>query len=174
MKGSGVTEMTVTSADGTSIAVDRCGTGPSVVLVHGAFTDRTHATLSRVAAALAPWFTVFNYDRRGRGGSGNTAPYTVNRELEDLDAVIALSGGQAMVFGGSSGAGLALQAAANRPSAISRLVVWEPPYHVSDDAPFLPHDSERAMADKGSTGRGGRSRTCRNPVPGRSDACRGA
>ncbi|MBE1564610.1 alpha/beta fold hydrolase [Nonomuraea africana] len=130
---------TVTSADGTRIAFDRSGSGPAVILVHGAFTDRSHPTLSSVAAALAPWFTVFNYDRRGRGASGDTRPYAVRRELEDLDAIIETAGGSAMVFGGSSGAALALEATARNP-AISKLALWEPPYHVDDTAPCLPYD----------------------------------
>ena len=140
-----VTE-TVISADGTVIAVDRCGTGPAVVLVHGAFTDRTHPTLVEVAAALAPWFTVFNYDRRGRGASGDSPDYAVERELEDIDAVIEAAGGAAMVFGGSSGSALALRAAARSPQVITRLAVWEPPYHVSGDAPHLPLDFAGQLA----------------------------
>ena len=129
----------VTSADGTSIVFDRSGKGPAVVLVHGAFTGRAHPILAEVAAILAPWFTVFNYDRRGRGDSGDTQPYAAEREIEDLAALTEIAGGSAMVFGGSSGAGLVLQAAAQNP-AISKLAVWEPPYHVDDSAPRLPHD----------------------------------
>lgn len=136
---SGTATGPVTSADGTSIVFDRSGAGPAVVLVHGAFTGRAHPILSDVAAALARWFTVFNYDRRGRGDSGDTQPYAVEREVEDLAALIEIAGGSAMVFGGSSGAGLVLQAAAQNP-AISKLAVWEPPYHVDDSAPRLPHD----------------------------------
>ncbi|NUP00898.1 MAG: alpha/beta fold hydrolase [Nonomuraea sp.] len=130
---------TVTSADGTLVAYDRYGSGPAVVLVNGAFGDRAHPTLAGVAAALSPWFTVLNYDRRGRGGSGDTRPYAVEREVEDLAAVIGAAGGTAMVFGGSSGAALALEAAA-RGLPIGRLAVWEPPYHVDDSAPPLPDD----------------------------------
>jgi alpha-beta hydrolase superfamily lysophospholipase len=129
----------VTSADGTSIVFDRSGTGPAVVLVHGAFTGRTHPILSEVAAILARWFTVFNYDRRGRGDSGDIQPYAVRREVEDLAALLEIAGGSAMVFGGSSGAGLVLHAAAQNP-AISKLALWEPPYHVDESAPRLPHD----------------------------------
>jgi alpha-beta hydrolase superfamily lysophospholipase len=129
----------VASADGTTIVLDRYGAGPAVVLVHGAFTGRAHPTLSAVAAALAPWFTVFNYDRRGRGGSGNTLPYAVQGEIEDLMAVIGIVGGLAMVFGGSSGAGLALEATAGNP-AVTKLALWEPPYHVDASAPALPDD----------------------------------
>jgi len=136
---SGTATGRVTSADGTSIVFDRSGAGPVIILVHGAFTGRAHPILSDVAAALAPWFTVFNYDRRGRGGSEDTQPYAVEREVEDLTALVEIAGGSVMVFGGSSGAGLALQAAARYP-AISKLAVWEPPYHVDDSAPRLSHD----------------------------------
>lgn len=128
----------VTSADGTSIVYDRRGEGPALILVHGAFTDRTHPTLYGVATALAPWFTTYNYDRRGRGGSGDTPPYAPEREVEDLLALVATAGGTAMVFGGSSGAALALRAA--RDPAITRLALWEPPYHVDPSAPALPRD----------------------------------
>jgi len=143
---------TVVSADGTEIVFDRCGAGPAVVLVHGAFTDRTHPTLAGVAATLAPWFTVFNYDRRGRGASGDNQPYAVSRELEDLDAVIAAAGGSAHVFGGSSGAALALRAAARNP-AIAKLAVWEPPFHVDAGAPHLPDDFAVRLADLVAHGR---------------------
>jgi alpha-beta hydrolase superfamily lysophospholipase len=143
----------VSSVDGTPIAVDRYGQGPAVVLVHGAFTDRTHPTLAAVATALAPWFTVFNYDRRGRGGSGDTPPYAAERELDDLDAVVDLAGGAAMVFAGSSGAAIGLRAAARRHRTITRLAVWEPPYHVSDDAPPLPADFATRLTDLVEAGR---------------------
>jgi pimeloyl-ACP methyl ester carboxylesterase len=95
--------------------------------------------MSEVAAILARWFTVFNYDRRGRGDSGDTQPYAIQREAEDLAALVEVAGGSAMVFGGSSGAGLVLHAAAQNP-AISKLALWEPPYHVDESAPRLPHD----------------------------------
>ncbi|MFB4274752.1 alpha/beta fold hydrolase [Nonomuraea sp. MTCD27] len=124
------------SADGTVIAFDRRGEGPAVVLVQGAFAERRQPMMTAIASALARWFTVFSYDRRGRGGSGDTPPYAVEREIEDLAAVVAAAGGSAMVFGGSSGAALALEAAAVLP-AISKLAVWEPPYHVDESAPAL-------------------------------------
>jgi pimeloyl-ACP methyl ester carboxylesterase len=136
---SGTVTGRVNSADGTTIVFDRSGAGPAVILVHGAFTGRAHPILSDVAAALAPWFTVFNYDRRGRGDSGDTQPYAVEREVEDLTALLEEAGGSAMVFGGSSGSGLALEAAARNP-AISKLAVWEPPYHVDESAPELSPD----------------------------------
>jgi pimeloyl-ACP methyl ester carboxylesterase len=136
---------TATSADGTTIVFDRSGAGPLVVLVHGAFTDRSHPTLAEVARTLSAWFTVINYDRRGRGGSGDTRPYAVRREIEDLAAVIEAVGGPAMVFGGSSGAALALEAAARLP-AITHLALWEPPYHVDPSAPELPYDFASRLA----------------------------
>ncbi|TDC83873.1 alpha/beta hydrolase [Actinomadura sp. 7K507] len=145
---------TVTSADGTTIVFDRDGTGPVVVLVHGAFTGRSHPTLAEVARALSPWFTVVNYDRRGRGDSGDTSPYAVRREIEDLAAVIDAAGSPAMVFGGSSGAALALEAAARLPG-IARLALWEPPYHVGAGAPALPRDFAArltALVDAGAPG----------------------
>jgi pimeloyl-ACP methyl ester carboxylesterase len=129
----------VTSADGTSIAYDLTGSGPAVILVSGAFTDRAHPTLAGVASGLSAWFAVVNYDRRGRGESGDDRPYAVEREIEDLAALIDAVGGSAMVFGGSSGAALALEAAA-RGLAISKLALWEPPYHVDESAPELPGD----------------------------------
>jgi pimeloyl-ACP methyl ester carboxylesterase len=115
---------TVTSKDGTRIAYDRTGQGPALILVVGAFNER--ATGEPLARSLEPQFTVFNYDRRGRGESGDTAPYAVEREIEDLDALIAQAGGTARVFGYSSGAILALRAAA-QGLAISRLALYEPP-----------------------------------------------
>ena len=149
---SGTATGRVISADGTAIAFDRSGAGPVIILVHGAFTTRAHPILSDVAAALAPWFTVVNYDRRGRGDSGDTQPYAVERELEDLTALLEMAGGPAMVFGGSSGAGLALRAA-SRNLAISKLAVWEPPYHVDDSAPRLPLDFAARLNALVSTGR---------------------
>lgn len=136
----------VASADGTRIAFHRSGSGPPLVLVHGAFTGKDHPTLREVAVALSPWFTVYNYDRRGRGGSGDTPPHTAEREIEDLAALVALatlsagpSGRPVMLFGGSSGAALALAAAARDP-AVAKLALWEPPYHVGAGAPSLPAD----------------------------------
>jgi pimeloyl-ACP methyl ester carboxylesterase len=115
----------VRSKDGTTIAFDRLGDGPAVIVVGGATCDR--AMTLPLAKQLAQYFTVINYDRRGRGDSGDTAPYAVEREIEDLAALIAEAGGTASVYGHSSGAGLALHAAA-QGLPISRLVLHEPPY----------------------------------------------
>jgi pimeloyl-ACP methyl ester carboxylesterase len=125
---------TVESADGTTIAFDRSGSGPAVVLLGGAFNDRS--TTSALASVLAPSFTVYNPDRRGRGSSGDTEPYAVEREIEDVAALIAAAGGAAFVFGHSSGAALALEAAA-RGLSITKLAVYEPPY-IADDSRSRP------------------------------------
>jgi pimeloyl-ACP methyl ester carboxylesterase len=117
---------TVTSADGTSIALERTGTGAPVILVGGAFNDRS--TVAALAAALAPDFTAITYDRRGRGGSGNNNHgFDVSREFDDLAAVIDRAGGTASVFGHSSGGVLAIEAAL-RGLPIQRLAVYEPSY----------------------------------------------
>src|ERR1700738_3245539 len=100
----------ILSKDGTSIAFERRGDGPPLILVVGAFNDR--ATGAPLADVLMPHLSVFTYDRRGRGDSGDTLPYAVDREIEDLAALIDAAGGAAAVFGYSSGAALSLHAAA--------------------------------------------------------------
>jgi pimeloyl-ACP methyl ester carboxylesterase len=120
----------VTSADGTRIAYDRLGEGPTLVVANGIFCTRQ--TTQQLAEALAQRFSVVNYDRRGRGDSGETPPYTAAREVEDLAALIAVAGGSASVYGHSSGAGLALHAAAGG-LPITRLVLHEPPYGPDDE-----------------------------------------
>ena len=117
---------TVTSADGTPIAYDRTGAGPALVLVGGAFSYRRYPGQVKLAELLADSFTVYSYDRRGRGDSGDTSPYTTQREIDDLAAVITAAGGRAHVWGLSSGAVLALDAAA-AGVPIYRLAVQEPP-----------------------------------------------
>src|SRR5258708_31851350 len=104
---------TVQSHDGTTIAFDQSGAGPALILVGGGLSTRQAG--EPLAALLAPHFTVFTYDRRGRGGSGDTPPYAVEREVEDLAAVLADAGGSACVYGHSSGAVLALEAARTVP-----------------------------------------------------------
>jgi pimeloyl-ACP methyl ester carboxylesterase len=141
----------LTSSDGTTIAFERSGDGPPVILVCGGSTDRTaNAPLSEL---LAEHFTVFNYDRRGRGDSGDTAPYAVEREIEDIDAVIAVAGGSASVYGTSSGAALALEAAASG-LAITKLALWEPSYIV-EGRPRPPADTARIYAELVAAGRRG-------------------
>jgi pimeloyl-ACP methyl ester carboxylesterase len=141
----------VTSSDGTTIAFDRLGDGPPLILVCGGSTDRT--ANAPLAELLAQHFTVFNYDRRGRGDSGDTAPYAVEREVEDIDAVIADSGGSAFLYGTSSGAALALEAAASGLS-VTRLALWEPPY-ILEGRPRPPADTARTYTELVSAGRRG-------------------
>jgi len=142
----------VRSQDGTPIAFDRSGAGPAVILVCGASTTR--AANAPLAALLAPHFTVFNYDRRGRGDSGDTAPYAVEREVEDLDALIKVAGGLASLFGTSSGAILALEAAAHG-LAITKLALWEPPFSVDDDGPRRHKEYVTRLAELLAAGRRG-------------------
>jgi len=117
----------VISKDGTRIAYERLGSGPPIVLIDGALCSREFGPMPQIAALLAPNFTVYLYDRRGRGASGDTAPYSKAREVEDVQALIAAAGGSASVFGTSSGAGLALEAAASGVN-IPGLAVYEPPF----------------------------------------------
>ena len=105
-----------------------------IILVHGAFTGRAHPILSNVAAALAPWFTVVNYDRRGRGDSGDTQPYAPEREIEDIEALIDATGPAASLYGHSSGGCLALDAAVQLGPKVSKLAMYEAPYN--DDPAF--------------------------------------
>jgi pimeloyl-ACP methyl ester carboxylesterase len=132
----------VNSADGTRIAYDRYGSGAPVILIGGALCDRT--STQPLAEELAPQFTVVSYDRRGRGDSGDTNPYSVAREVEDLGALITALGGTAAVYGHSSGAALlALAAASGLP--ITKVVLHEPPYGPDDE------DSQRESDEIGAT-----------------------
>ncbi len=126
-----------TSKDGTKIGFTKTGDGPALILVGGAFQDRSG--LTRHAELLSSHFTVYNYDRRGRGESGDNQPYDVEREIEDIDALILEAGGSALLFGGSSGAVLALDAAAHGLS-ITKLALYEPPFVVDDTREPLPED----------------------------------
>ena len=143
---------TVTSKDGTAIAFDRSGERSPIIFVGGALSDRT--AVAPVAALLAPHFTVFAYDRRGLGSSGDTAPYAVEREVEDLAALIDEAGGSAFVFGHSSGAALALEAAAHG-LAITRLALYEPPFIVGNSRPRPPQDFAAQLAELIASGRRG-------------------
>ena len=105
----------VISKDGTVIAFDRPGSGPPLILVDGALCYRASGPMAPLAALLASHFTVFTYDRRGRGESGDTAPYAVEREVEDIDALIKEAGGSAFVYGISSGAGPCPRGGESRP-----------------------------------------------------------
>jgi pimeloyl-ACP methyl ester carboxylesterase len=141
---------TVTSADGTAIAFDRVGEGPPVILVGGALNYRSFPPLVELAAHLAPSFTAYSYDRRGRGDSEDTPPYDVAREIEDLGAVIAEAGGSASVYGLSSGAVLALEGAA-RGLPITKLALFEPPLPLEES----PSSETDVVPELIAAGRGG-------------------
>jgi len=143
---------TVTSRDGTTIAFDRVGEGPAVILVAGAFGDRS--MMAPLAALLAPRFTVYTYDRRGRGGSGDTTPYAVEREVEDIEALLDHAGAAAYAYGSSSGGVLALHAA-RRLAGISKLALYEPPFIVDDSYPPVPADYPARITGLTATGRPG-------------------
>jgi pimeloyl-ACP methyl ester carboxylesterase len=127
----------VTSKDGTTIGFDVLGDGPPMILVCGGSVDRM--SNAPVAELLSADFTTYNYDRRGRGGSGDTQPYAVDREIEDIDAVADAAGGSAFLYGTSSGAVLALKTAA-KLGAITKLALWEPPY-IPEGFPRPPADT---------------------------------
>ncbi len=127
---------TVQSKDGTNIVYDRRGSGPVIITISGAMSSRSFIGTVQLAELLAPHFTVISYDRRGHGDSGDHPPYAVEREIEDLAAVIAAAGGEAFIYGHSSGAVIALEAASN-VLAIKKLALYEPPY-VGKDSPNRP------------------------------------
>jgi pimeloyl-ACP methyl ester carboxylesterase len=127
---------TVTSVDGTTIAYDRTGTGPALILINGALgdrrLDRRFKLMSGLAAQLNSRFTVIDYDRRGRGESSEAGPFAVDREIEDIAALIAAAGGRASLFGFSSGAALALRAAGSG-IGVERVAAYEPPFVVTPE-----------------------------------------
>jgi pimeloyl-ACP methyl ester carboxylesterase len=142
----------IASADGTMISYDMNGDGPPVVLVLGAFNER--AAGAPLAAQLAGDFTVVNYDRRGRGTSTDTAPYAVDREIDDLATLIDLVGGTASVFGYSSGAVLAMRAAA-RGLPIDKLALYDPPFQIEGKPEDYWAELARRIDDLVTTGHRG-------------------
>ena len=148
----------VTSGDGTPIAFDRLGDGPPVIVVCGAMCDR--ALMRPAAEELARHFTVFNYDRQGRGDSGDTAPYAVQREIEDVGALVDVAGGTASVYGHSSGAGLVVHAAAHGLS-MAKIVLHDPPTR--------PMATRRRDVVRGSTARSSGPRFRRTAAARRSN-----
>jgi pimeloyl-ACP methyl ester carboxylesterase len=134
----------VRSADGTKIAYDKLGEGPAVVLVDGAMCIRSSGAKPELTRLLASDFTVYSYDRRGRGDSGDTLPYAVDREIDDIAALIEAAGGTACLFGHSSGASLAMEAAAALDAAVTKLAMYEAPY---DDDPAVGPRWRQYLAD---------------------------
>lgn len=146
----------VRSQDGTLIAFDQYGEGQPLILVGGAFQHRAiDPRTAELAALLAPHFAVVHYDRRGRGDSGDTAPYAAQREVEDLEALIDAAGGSAFVFGMSSGSALALDAADQLGDKIKKLAVYEPPFIVDDSRPPVPEEYLARITELIAAGRRG-------------------
>ncbi|MEQ9365608.1 MAG: alpha/beta hydrolase [Leptospirales bacterium] len=124
---------TIQSKDGTQLAYDVYGSGPALIFVAGAMCFRSFDPILQDVQEFAKHFTVYIYDRRGRGDSGDTPPYSREREIEDIDAMIAASGGPARVYGHSSGAVLALEAAARLGDRVLQATLYDPSY-VHDEA----------------------------------------
>ena len=156
---------TVRSTDGTSIAYDSVGDGPVLILVGGAFSYRRYKTWVQLAELLAPRFRVISYDRRGRGDSGDAPVHAVEREIEDLDALVQAAGGSAHVFGMSSGGVLALRAAA-AGVPVRRAVVYQPPFSVDASGHVPPPDFGPRLRELARSGRRGRP----DPTGGRLPA----
>lgn len=135
----------VISKDGTRIAYDRLGEGPPLILVDGAMCYRDSGPMLQLAEALRDRFSVIIYDRRGRGESGDTLPYAVEREVEDIEALLDAAGGTAFVYGCSSGGALAMEAA-NRLPGIQKLMIYEAPFIIDDSRPPMT-DAEMKKMD---------------------------
>jgi len=146
-----INQKTVTSKDGTSIAFEQIGTGPVVILVEPALSDRSGS--AKLAKHLAGKFTVVSYDRRGRGKSTDTQPYAIEREVEDIEALINAIGGSAFLFGSSSGSVLALEAASKLGGKLKQLFMYEPPFIIDDSRPPMPDDFINEVSALVSAGR---------------------
>jgi pimeloyl-ACP methyl ester carboxylesterase len=147
----GAEQGSLKSKDGTAIAYEKTGKGPVVILVAAALADR--GGTKRFAKLLSEHYTVINYDRRGRGKSGDTPPYAVEREVEDIDALIAASGEPVFLFGSSSGSVLALEAATRLGTKVKGLFLYEPPFIVDESRPAMPNDLSNRIAELTATGR---------------------
>lgn len=136
---------TVISKDGTKIAYEKAGQGPAVILVEGATATRLASVA--LASLLSPHFTVYSYDRRGRGDSGDTQPFAVEREIEDIEALIDAAGGSAYAYGISSGGALALEAAISLQDKVTKLAVYEIPYDDSEAGIKAWHEYRRSLSE---------------------------
>lgn len=143
---------TLHSKDGTSIVYTKSGSGPAIILVDGAFCSKDFGPVPKLAPLLANHFTVYAYDRRARGESGDTPPYTIARELEDLEALIDEAGGAAHLYGVSSGAVLSLRAAAVGLN-VRKLVLFEPPFLTGTRQQKIPVDAAQQLRQMISSGR---------------------
>jgi pimeloyl-ACP methyl ester carboxylesterase len=146
----------VTSKDGTPMAYDRQGAGPAVILVDGAMTSRSSDNKSELMHLLAPHFTVYSYDRRGRGDSGDTQPYAVEREVEDIEVLIREVGAPAYLYGHSSGASLAMDAAVQLGNTmVKKLAMYEAPYDSNQDDQQAWKDYLQELTESLAAGRRG-------------------
>jgi pimeloyl-ACP methyl ester carboxylesterase len=145
---------TVQSKDGTAISFDKIGRGEPVIMVDGALCSRGFGPLPKIGKMLSENFTVINYDRRGRNESGNTLPYSVDREIEDIEALLTEAGGSAYVVGFSSGAALALNAAA-KGANIRKLVLYEAPYVLNQGGHNPPIDTAEQLSQLIAAGKRG-------------------
>ncbi|MEO7043809.1 MAG: alpha/beta hydrolase [Ferruginibacter sp.] len=141
----------VTSKDGTKIAYSQAGSGFPLIMVDGAFCSRVFGLSVEGTPLLSPYFTVISYDRRGRDESGDTKPYSAQREIEDLDALIQMAGGSAHVFGHSSGAALALLATTASLN-IKKLALYDPPY-ATEEYPSTHSDAAEVLTTMISEGK---------------------
>jgi len=146
----------VISRDGTEIAFERTGNGPPIVIVDGALCSRAFGPSPKLAARLSRHFTVYAYDRRGRGASGDVQPYAKEREVEDIAALIETAGGSAFLLGLSSGAALAMEAAASGLN-VAGLVAYEPPFMVDDAATHARANHEARLRQFVAGGERGRA-----------------
>lgn len=142
----------VISKDGTIIGFDRFGEGPTVILVDGALEHRAFEGMTQLGELLAQDFTVFHHDRRGRGESTDTKPYAVEREIEDIEAVINVGGGSAFVYGISSGAALAMEATI-KIDKIKKLAMYEPPYNDEEETRQAARKYNRKLKELLAEGR---------------------
>jgi pimeloyl-ACP methyl ester carboxylesterase len=145
-------QKSVLSLDGTTIAFEESGSGPAIILVASALADRSDTV--KLASELSPRFRVVNYDRRGRGLSGKEKVYAIEREVEDIEALIDAVGGKAFLFGSSSGAVLALEAATRLPAKVRKLFMYEPPFIIDGSRPPMPADLSRRIEGLVEAGRG--------------------
>lgn len=146
----------VISRDGTAIGYEQLGNGPALILVDGALCSRAFGPMTKLASHLANDFRVFTFDRRGRGESGDTQPYSVEREVEDLGAVVEAAGGEALLYGISSGGALALEAAKQIPG-IRGVVVYEVPFIVDDSREPIAEEYWNEIANAVAAGNRGRA-----------------
>jgi pimeloyl-ACP methyl ester carboxylesterase len=145
----------VISKDGTQIAYEKSGDGPALILVDGAICYRSFGPMQELSKLLSPNFTVFIYDRRGRGESSNGMPFAIEREVEDIDALIKEAGEPVFIFGISSGACLALEAAVRLGTKIKKLAMYEPPYNSEPSARQHWKEYRKDLAEKLSAGQRG-------------------